>query len=241
MLDHLVRCEGIEEYKVLFFVEPDTQFLHAKKGVTRDNRVITDIINSYDLNSEIIVNKRLLGIYKNKIKALLVGFHQSDYVIHIEDDILLAKDALRFFEHCKKYGEDKSVFSVTAYNRTSSAPPSDQHHDIGRRQYHHCWPWATWRDRWEELCRKKWSGNSAFLNEQLLEGRVEIFPVLSRSQNLGYQLGEFNGELLDEEYMLYDSQFVKREESKYKDHAVSFWAEQHSISDTEFIDISESK
>ena len=102
MLDHLVRCEGIEEYKVLFFVEPDTQFLHAKKGVTRDNRVITDIINSYDLNSEIIVNKRLLGIYKNKIKALLVGFHQSDYVIHIEDDILLAKDPLRFYEHSKK-------------------------------------------------------------------------------------------------------------------------------------------
>lgn len=186
MIDHLSRCVGIEGYKVLFFVEPG-----CDEVVSR--------IDSCDLNKEVHVNSHLLGCWTNKKRALIEGFDRSDYVIHVEDDILLGKDALQFFEWAGEvYRDNDSVFSVTAYNRI----PKEQffntrcqhcghptsYYEIERRKQYTPWAWATWKSRWDEF-NEEWNGQDMQLGLFYRNNRFEVFPTLSRCQNIGYESG----------------------------------------------------
>src|SRR5580704_11922184 len=104
----LSRCRGIERYTVLAVIEP-----------SEDAERIASLIKMIPAAKvEAIINPKRLGVELNPRKALRQGFALSDYVIHVEDDILLSADALEFFEHCQDaYREDKQVFSVGAHNR----------------------------------------------------------------------------------------------------------------------------
>ena len=48
---------------------------------------------------------------------------QASFVILVEDDILLAKDALTYFEWAREeYQSDKSIFTVSAYGDIGVTP-----------------------------------------------------------------------------------------------------------------------
>jgi len=110
-----------------------------------------------------------------------------EYVIFVEDDILLAPDALLFFEHCREeYRHDKQVFTVSAYRR-AIAPP-EHYHRIIRQPWFTPWGWATWRDRfddmsrrWDSVARVSWDCTVNTIRDK----RLELVPLFSRSQNIG--------------------------------------------------------
>lgn len=176
VLDALKVCDCIEGYTILARVEPG-------------NQEVIDLLNSIDFCEKVVtVNSQVLGNCMNTLAALDDGFDKSDFVVHVEDDIVLAKDALGLFEACRtRYEQNPHVFSITAYNADVN---SQEEKKLSVRQWFHPWGWATWINRHEAI-RKQWDKKSwdTHVNLRLRNGRYEIFPMVSRAQNIGVEGG----------------------------------------------------
>jgi len=180
-LEALRQCDGVNEYTILVHVEPgEREVLSLAKGIdfTRD--------------LDVVLNPQRLGIGRNTFAAWEHGFEKSDFVIHIEDDTVPARDCLRYMEYCnRKYRDDPEIFSVASYN-FSNCLPSQRYH-LSRRRYYTCWLIGLWRDRWLRF-KNHWSPDperyASHLNAELDKFELmEVFPLLSRSQNIGAERG----------------------------------------------------
>ena len=180
IFDALRRCEDIDEYLIL---------PHVETG----NEEVLELAKAIDFAEvQITVNSERFGIGRNTFLAWEHGFKESDFIIHIEDDTVPSRDCLRYMEHCREaYRNDENVFSVATHNREPCPPES--HYEISRRRAYNCWLVGLWRDRWE-WCKGKWSPDperyANHLHEQLNRHALkEIYPKLSRSQNIGAEGG----------------------------------------------------
>jgi hypothetical protein len=120
----------------------------------------------------------------------------DDYVILCEDDILFAKDALKFFEWARDaYRDDKDVLSVCSYSR--DVTDSTAHHKVKREGWFTPWGWATWADRFADIkaglayrlnVHDSWD---QIVNHSIRKDRFEIRPLLARTQNIGGEMGTY--------------------------------------------------
>ncbi len=176
-INHLEACKGIENYKVFFFVEPcDCEVL--------------DIIKASNLDKEIILNNSLKGLWVNKKEAVRACMKMTDFIIVIEDDVLLSSDALEYFEWAKKtFNNDESIKTVTAYNFLDGEYHDALSHEVQARQWYNSTAWAIWKSRYETL--SNWTGEDRDLMQQLHIGQngYEVFPLLSRANNIGFVNG----------------------------------------------------
>lgn len=179
VLAALSQCVGVERYHIIFCIEPGCPEVEA---LARGVRFAA---------TRIVVNPEVLSCPVNVFQALSLAFLDTDYNIHLEDDLLLAKDALLFFEYCReRYAGDPRVLSVTAYNHQPS--PSSHWHRLAFRPWYTPWAWATWRDRFEGL-KDQWDfsyqhGNwDHNINSRLRGERMEVYPILARAQNIGLE------------------------------------------------------
>ncbi len=194
-LEALSKCEGIREYVVCLFQD-------GQRGLpTREMREVKRLLDAIYRDGPTngvawwgpAVEHR--GVNRATKAVLDEGFiaNSADFVIHVEDDVLLAPDALRFFEHCAEtYKDDPEVFSITAYNRQRERPPEDRWHCVERRSWYHGWGWGTWRNRYDEFKDELVAGGGetwdVHLHKRVMHRpgpRVEVHPTLSRSQNIG--------------------------------------------------------
>jgi glycosyltransferase involved in cell wall biosynthesis len=185
VLDALARCDGVTDYLLLASLEPG-------------NDEVREIIEQVSfLEIQAVVNARRLGCAPNTFYALRRGFERCNYVIHLEDDTVPAKDALRFFEYCRDaYRNDKQVFTIGGYSACPDSPnisPDSlrgRHRTLTRHKWFNPWGWATWRDRFIEMAQQ-WNFHSwdTHLNEVVRANRYEVTPVLSRFQNIGAEQG----------------------------------------------------
>ncbi len=178
----LSRCTGIGRYTIVACVEPDNDEVLAH-------------VEAIDFAERVVVrNKKRLGCTVNTYRAMSIGFTLADYVIHVEDDVLLARDALVFHEFCRsRYRDDQGVLSVTGYHRAAHCNPAS-YHEVRRRRWFHPWNCAFWKDRWDLLApgwlrprRVLWDGYVHSVLKHL--GCCELHPMLSRAQNIGAERG----------------------------------------------------
>jgi GNT-I family len=184
VLEALTLCDGVERYLVLLHVDPGCTEVEA-------------LAASFPLpRKQVVINPARLGCNGNIFGALSHGFSLAEYVILLEDDVVPARDLLRFFEHCdRQYRNDSSVLGACAYNR--EMPPRTAWHQLTRRQWFTPWGWATWRDRWQEMAAK-WPHDAAAgivwdwtVNHEVRGDRTLVCPRLARSQNIGAEGGEY--------------------------------------------------
>jgi len=151
---------------------------------------------SSPLNVSVFTSAGNLGCNGNTWRALDGAFRCSDSVIMLEDDTVLAKDAIRFFLFClDRFKHDADVFSVSGYNRADTLK-LDAIRQLGRRKWFTPWGWATWKDRYDDIVearqkvkvspRLSWD---IFVTDNARRGRQEVFPVVSRVQNIGAENG----------------------------------------------------
>jgi hypothetical protein len=127
------------------------------------------------------------------LRSLEHGFATgADFLIHLEDDIVPARDFLRYMEWAAdEFADCSEVFTVSAYNRQVEPVAPALHYAWGRRPSFTPWGWGTWRDRFAEMQREwtryEWPhpGWDEHLHYKLRHGRGEIYPALSRVQNIG--------------------------------------------------------
>lgn len=175
-LDALGRCTGVSDYTLVVSAEPGFQD-------------VIDIINKVRFCRVVLnINPRVFGNSLNTLVAIGRGFDMADFfVVHLEDDIVFAHDTLEMFEACAlKYANNPHVFSVTAYNREKSTPIENNLRRLSFRQWFHPWGWGTWKHKYDAIkdawAMKDWD---IHINTKLRNGRFEIFPIISRAQNIG--------------------------------------------------------
>ena len=195
VLDALRRCDGIENYKLLIHLDggghPDMHYLAA----------------SVDFCERIVVKRAdHLGCNDMTRIALHHGFSHSDYVIHVEEDVVLAPDALRYFEWAEQFGKDGGIFTVSGWRHPSGwLPESGKPYDpvmggeARTEPFFTCWGWATWRDRWDEMDAHWTTGTDLSLSWDIaisgMRGtRFEVHPMISRAVNIGKLGGVHRGD-----------------------------------------------
>jgi hypothetical protein len=184
VIEALRGCDGIGDYLILPHVEPGNDEVRA---------LVVEIDFAECIPT---FNAERFGVDLNTELALADGFQHSDFVIHIEDDVVCARDALRYFEWCReRFRDDISVFSVTGYNRCAELPPPDRWHRVSVRHWFHPLACGIWKDRWESFRGRLHSapaGWDDFLNWMFCAGEqpgafVEVYPELSRAQHIGVE------------------------------------------------------
>ena len=118
IIDALKKCKGIGEYLIL--IQQDGADSKGDYGQS----VVRNICESIDFaEARIVSESSHLGCNENTRRALAAGFVHSDYVIHIEDDVMVAPDALSYFEWARQFGSDPSLFIVSAWRHPAGWKP----------------------------------------------------------------------------------------------------------------------
>lgn len=202
VLDALAANLGSGEYRLVVAVDvtsgPDREVMHILGQ------------QHWPAKLEVHVAPAPRGCNGNTRAALRAAFAppEVDYVIHVEDDILLAADALAWFEWAHRaYREDPSVFTVTAWRHpdgwlpeTGKPQPPAEVWGCRREWFFTCWGWATWRDRWEEM-DDRWTllgdhdhdGSWDVRVSQIRGARQQLAPLVSRAVNIGAMGGTHRG------------------------------------------------
>lgn len=187
VLAALAECDGIADWLLLPNVEPG-------------NEEVIDALRTWDAcESRLVVNARRLGLNRNTYAAVHRAFEMRASVsLHLEDDTVPSPDALRYFDWAVREvlaGDERhSILLASGYNKPRTKPRPDQSHSCEYRPIWTPWGWAV------DLPRLKWLiVHWCFRNRQCFtckfrakyrRTRREVFPILSRIQNIGYELGE---------------------------------------------------
>jgi hypothetical protein len=201
VLEHLSKCIGVEDYEIL---------VHIDRSPWVDE--LMDLVGGYssDLDIHVFSPAKNLGCNRSIYECLDWGFEDTDYLIHIEDDILLSYDALKYFEWAgETFKNDQTVFTVDGYNNENPFPVatcwSDNLHIVKKATSFKPWGWAIWKDRWEGI-KDRWQFNYGSRYEQgklvfggggwdvcmkqyLRGDRCRVYPLLARTKNIGAKNG----------------------------------------------------
>lgn len=178
----LRRCDGIADCRVVVLLDPcdETERCEAIAG-------------RYDFES--LVHPEHRGCNRAIRAALAYGFDVmgSEFHIHFEDDTVPTRDALRWFAWARdEYRDQARIMNISGYQRLSNGRIDE----CGARKWFTPWGWGLWRDRWPELAAG-WNENDTVVSwdhtvtHVLRAGRSEVFPAVSRIQNIGALKGSY--------------------------------------------------
>jgi hypothetical protein len=191
VLEALAKCDGIANWILLPNVEPGHE---AVIGAFRDFSAC---------ESRLLVNRNRLGLNKNTHDALFRAFQlRADVIVHLEDDTVPSPDALRFFDWAVrdllipdvKSSDGHQILLASGYNKPKSEPRPEQAHSCATRPIWSPWGWAVDRRRLVWLianwCTRNKKCFTCQFKQHYRRTRREVFPTLSRIQNIGYEQGE---------------------------------------------------
>lgn len=196
-LEYLSRCHGINDYTVFIHIDGN-----GDPKVLQESLRIKPVVKVL----QIIEHKSHLGCNGNTLRALENGFGFSDFVIHIEDDIIVARDGLRFLEWASQFENDPAIFTVGIWRHPSGWLPTmkipwipGHERKAGTVVGFYVWGWATWQSRWKEM-RNGWTRDNdrtgswdTILTRKVRGNRLSLQPYIGRANNIGEHLGTHRG------------------------------------------------
>jgi len=207
VMNSLENAIGIENYQVWVSID-------GGHSSTQDQ--MAKIANNSSVKTKVFKQKKNFGCAKNTWKILETGFQYTSNkrIIHLEDDITIARDFIPWMEAgLDKYENNKKVFSIAASsnNKKIRTNPNDARR-VNVKPFFSCWGWGTWERIWNEM-RNDWFGISwkrnagdpkprgaEFLrvinktdkgswawpmNNYWRKDRYEVKPLISRIYNIG--------------------------------------------------------
>ena len=188
-INRLKKAKGIENWDVYGF---------ADYSNSRDGEKVREILYKEDLFQNICLYTNNHGIRKANIKTLDYMFEFSDFNIHVEEDILIGPDSLKFFDDCYELINNMSkVMSVTGWSHPSVNKQSNRYFPSQRFS---CWCWATTKDIYNKHFKKafdqyyyddSWACSVSDYYED--NDLYELFPEMSRVRNIGFDSGYHDG------------------------------------------------
>lgn len=168
------------------------------------NREVYDVYKSFGIIPVVLGEKH--GCNYTIKKALDLAWEDNpDFVLMVEDDIIISDDALMYIEWAsEKYKDDNSVRTIGLWGHDNGFSldmqlTEKEHGMVMRQNYFTCWGWGTWANRWEEMSETWTTGNDSHdtswdvIVSSHLGDRVEILPSISRAYNCGENNGTHRG------------------------------------------------
>ena len=142
-----------------------------------------------------------IGLWPNKKRAVDGALTLSDFAVILEDDIVLERDALRWFEWHVTSGFIFQRPEVAVATCWSASSPYD--HDVVESHDYMAfrdlglldkfvvqpwatpWGWATWKRTWD-VVGTNWTGQDLVLAQLVAaQGWFETIPLVARCNNIG--------------------------------------------------------
>lgn len=174
---------------------PEPVFLVASVDgpASEVQREIIDMLPDGRGNWKFLYTKNL-GLQENTFKALSEAWDvaarlDEDFVLHLEDDLVLAPDALRMACWMRDaYRHDVKTAFISLTNVHNDEP--DNWSGAYRAPWFECHVWGTWRVMWETLMIPNWPHDwedhwAAFVNDREMWHLYQAIPNLSRSKSIG--------------------------------------------------------
>jgi len=167
-----------------------------------DNTIV-DYISSIDWTEvNYRINRPSVGCNLNTLLAMeYVCSNDINAFLHLEDDTVLAKDAISYYlQALKIYETYPTVLSVAGYNKNTVLPHISDLDMVMTHKSFSAWGCAFWKskiqtvfDNWIPVFNRNNGGMSwdSYLNEYLYKklDYYEIKPIVSRIQNIGAEQG----------------------------------------------------
>jgi hypothetical protein len=198
VLENLQKLYGISEYKLIVVRQDGNK--EVKDVIDRINWIdtlhyVTDYDPGVSIKSRINQNMRL-GISK------AFDAHHADYIVIIEDDILLGYDFLHFCDLLQlRYRSDKDFRAINAFSKEKF--DMSRIADYGKFRYGVGKGWSINRKVWEKL-KIFWKEGIDEHFDVLIEPWIRkgfvIMPYCSRSMDIGWGGGSHTPENEEDEY-----------------------------------------
>jgi len=178
-LTALAACDGIDECRVFVLLDPCEETAESIRISSRCG------FQAYEYSHRVGCNSAIFGGF-----ALGFGELAGEYHVHLEDDTVPCRDALRWFAWARdRYRDDLRVMNVSGYHRLGNG----NREQSTLRDWFTPWGWATWADRWKAIAPHWHHGQETswdvVLNHAIRAGRLEAHPTVSRIQNIGGENG----------------------------------------------------
>jgi len=191
VLAALAKCRGIERWPIKAFVDGDGDPEVAR--IFQRNNIMPQVhLNRYGCSGNISIG--LQTIFESGMERIIV----------IEDDVLVAPDAIEWLEaRLEDQQNNPKVMSVGLWRHNDQEawlPGKGEMPEGAMAGFKavlgfHCWGWATWADRWKPYFKKllfPLGGDSykeswdVRLNTYAGENDLRVtLPHISRAQNIG--------------------------------------------------------
>jgi len=149
-LDSLSRCEGIKNYHVIISIDM------AENNT--DSYLVFDEFkfNNPDISTECFVHQNRLGCAGNTRWCLENGFGpDSKYTIHLEDDVLVARDYLKYMEWAANLLlQNGDIFAASPFIRECHRPyikSSSLNNACLRNWFEPGGGFVITKERWKEI------------------------------------------------------------------------------------------
>lgn len=213
VVDGLRECIGIEDYVLMPFVDDGNN--HPE---------VVDVFRKIDfMEVRPHIQEIRVGCNNNTYFAMSKGFALTDFLIHLEDDTVIVKDALKVLEFLNEtYADRKEVIGATTFTNfhhgfvTEETVNDDSVYQIGMDNGNFtAWCCATWKDRWKKYYRPTFasipsnriSWDTHLFHRLKDQGKLcEVKPYISRCQNIGLK----NGTYMHDEELFYKYHHVRK-------------------------------
>lgn len=149
-LNNVALAHGAVDHEIFMFIDGPRN---------KDDKVLQDRICEIAVSYQqklpklsIIRRDHNFGCRGNIVDAISTVIRKYGKVIVIEDDVLVSRTFLEYMDDALIfYKDDKSIWSVNAYQSPELHIPKDYPYDIYLNPINLCWGWGTWKDRWEQV------------------------------------------------------------------------------------------
>jgi hypothetical protein len=155
VLDALSQCYGIEDYTVVISQDFEPRIQDSRIACQETARVVGE----WKAPCKVIMETHTPPLLIDRHKMYLITKYStmSDFFIFMEDDMLAAKDFLRYMEWASgEFKDDQEIMSICGYARLRSRIELVTNWATSRYDtYADCgfmtWGWGSWTDKWHKI------------------------------------------------------------------------------------------
>jgi hypothetical protein len=156
LIEHLSRCYGIDNYRILINVDDNPQDREeiAKVLAIAEDFAITRPPWMTRIYHQEGVRR---GVDGSKIFLLQKAYRYTDFTINFEDDTWPSPNTLWYFEwNFNEFGSDNNLFSITGYNyhhKDANINDFTKYNSIDADRWDSfcCWIWGMPKAKYEEV------------------------------------------------------------------------------------------
>ena len=203
VFEALLCCDGVSDFHIRVFLDgPKTQSDNDNSQIIKnyfDQSIGKKICRSFSLETHV----ENMGVWRNKLYGFSRAFEEgADYVLLLEDDVLLKPDALTFVDQAfHAIDSSQTLFSVSLFSSFLMNFPGVPHEasqcflknnfsstfcSWGIRSWPFPWGLGLNNASFFRIKNLGWNGNDQNMSTIMVKnGGKDIFPIISRSSHIG--------------------------------------------------------